>query len=364
MRNERQYGIEIIRVLSMGMVIGLHFFLNCSIPYLNNFSMNFCITWIGEAICYVSVDLFVLISGYFGVRSRSTNYRRIFSLMVITWFYSYLFLIIFALFIKSVSFKEFNISIFPLINGHYWFVTVYIMLMLFQSLLNKFYDFIISKKQYKWIILLVVLFCIIPTFFPLADANLKIVGGTNFLWFITLYIVGGIIYTFEKHIDRIFIKIKIICLIFAIIIPIVVKISIMYFWGRNAGGAMFYHHNSAFIFIASIMLFLLLKNLKLEKIFINRILVEISSSTFGIYLIHENIFVKKIIWEYIKKMQDLTSNFWSIFMIFWIVCIYIICFLIDYTRRKVFLYLNIENKVYSIIYKMYNYLRRKKYEGI
>ena len=82
--------------------------------------------------------------------------------------------------------------------------------------------------------------------------------------------------------------------------------------------------------------------------------------TFGIYLIHDNKFVRKNI---IKKMFIKLSNDLNISTIIYLIIIkgleiYIICFLIDFLRYKLFLLLKIRNFC-SLIEKKYSFSSKK-----
>lgn len=72
----------------------------------------------------IGVSLFALITGYFGVRF---SYRKVFSLMFKTWFYSLLFTVGFFL-MGMVSLRDLAATTIPL--SSHWYITAYIMLMM------------------------------------------------------------------------------------------------------------------------------------------------------------------------------------------------------------------------------------------
>ena len=65
MRKEKNMGIELLRIISMFMVIFLHI-LNFGINYqgLESFSANWYISWFLEGFCYCAVNIYAMISGY------------------------------------------------------------------------------------------------------------------------------------------------------------------------------------------------------------------------------------------------------------------------------------------------------------
>lgn len=65
----RSANIELLRILSMLMVLGLHSLdASGALKYLSG--VNYFAYWGLEAFCIVAVDCFVLISGYFMINSR------------------------------------------------------------------------------------------------------------------------------------------------------------------------------------------------------------------------------------------------------------------------------------------------------
>lgn len=350
MDDDRKYGFDVLRILSMIMVVGLHYFYNCTISEFNTFSFNFVIMWIVEAICYVSVDCYVLITGYFGIKSKSINFRRLLVLATTTWFYSWFFLIVMSkIGMVELSFSSINLSLFPLINGHYWFITVYIMLALFQPVLNALFTKMTSQKSYYWYILMLVLFCIIPTFFPKADANLKITGGTNILWFVSLYFTGGILSQIEKEGKEKTKTFLILNFLISIGVPVFVKVMAMWLFTIGQGGAVFYHHNSFFIFSAACSIFCLCKNIKIENNKIKSIIKCVSPACFGVYIIHENIFIKERLWSKIYELQNLMSPTWPLFMLGTIIGVFIVSCIVEKIRLVVFKTLKIDEKIYWFI---------------
>lgn len=66
---ERNANIELLRILSMTMVLVLHCLSwSGALEYLEG--INYWVYWWLEALCIVAVDVFVLISGYFMIKSR------------------------------------------------------------------------------------------------------------------------------------------------------------------------------------------------------------------------------------------------------------------------------------------------------
>ena len=62
------------------------------------------------------------------------------------------------------------------------------------------------------------------------------------------------------------------------------------------------------------------------------IILKISPLTFGIYLIHMNVYLAKLYWPRIIKFIDVNSLTVFIWYILCVIGIYIVCTIIDYIR--------------------------------
>lgn len=94
----------------------------------------------------------------------------------------------------------------------------------------------------------------------------------------------------------------------------------------------FLKRNSILTLITSVTIFLSFVNLKVKE---NKIINKIASTMLGVYIIHENVFVRKILWcKVFKSNLYVSSNFLIVNAIFSITFTMIICVLIDLIRQK------------------------------
>lgn len=199
----------------------------------------------------ISVNCFVLISGYFSINSKRVNYDRIIKIWLQTVFYSF----IVYLLLSISGIVPFNIttiikSILPISTGQYWFITVYIPLMLISPYISKL---IIENSQKDNIKILLILSLFTLTFisvkgqfFPLGKINTK---GMNLIWFIYLYIVGGYIRLYEPFIT----KTKLLCCLFIVLsVFLSIKATINHI---TIGVHTFYINYNEYTFILSVLFF-------------------------------------------------------------------------------------------------------------
>lgn len=192
MNKQRNSTLELLRIFSMIGVLGLHYLnkgigggLNTALP------SNVVLTHFLESLCITSVNVFVLISGYFMINQKTTGLRKAIELyLVLLCYYLSFYAIACALGETVFSWKELAYLIVPFARGDKWFLETYILLLLFAPFLN----ILISNLNKNTHILLggiwLIVFSVWPSFFPsppLADQGY---GITNF---VTLYLISSYI---------------------------------------------------------------------------------------------------------------------------------------------------------------------------
>lgn len=132
----------------------------------------------------VSVDVFVLISGWFGIRF---SLKKLSSLL-----FQVLFFVVVGGIICFDQLQHLSIGgilgAFVMGNSEYWFIKVYLLLMLFIPIINSYIENT-SKKQFKFVLLGGFAFLFFYGWlFP--DSTDWILHGYSFPCFVYLYILG------------------------------------------------------------------------------------------------------------------------------------------------------------------------------
>lgn len=119
----RDYGIELLRIISMCMIIMLHTLKRSGLLYIDC-SFRYGFVWFVEICCYCAVNCFVLISGYVSVHS-DFRISRIIILWIQVAFYNVGFEIIHQLHTSAFELEKIVISFFPVITKSHWFFTCF-----------------------------------------------------------------------------------------------------------------------------------------------------------------------------------------------------------------------------------------------
>ena len=341
---DRQLNMEILRVVSMLMIITLHFLDKGGIlkDFAEAHSLPDNLAWLIEAFCMVSVNLYVLISGYFLCKS-TFKLKKSVMLWIQILLYSWIIFAVFAIVKRgSLSFENGIYDIIPLIlpvtGNHYWFATIYMLLYLFFPFINMGIDAMDKNMHKKACILLLVVFSVwntvLPFTIPVTDHE-----GMDICWFVVLYVIAAFIRKYPEEIKGSkfkYLAIYIACpvLIFAFGKGLIFADS---FLGKLGGYATnFYPYNSFFTAIGSIALFIFFAKSEIKaKGFVSKVILFMSAGTFGVYLIHEHRLMR---YEWPKWLNTSAHSGKLTFIPYGILCILIVFaagIIIDGLRRLI-----------------------------
>ena len=332
MKKEKNVNIEILRIVSMIMILILHFFYHGNILNEMPKKINLlCVSTISvEVLCIVTVNIFILISGYFLCKSKF-DINKIIKLYGEIFVYSLIIGFILLLTNKiELNIKNLIYIFFPFITQRYWFFNAYILLILLFPFLNVLINNI-SKEKFK--LLLIILF-IINSILPIGINNSVSLNSANSLyWFLNLYLMGSYI-----RINKINFKKK--CFVYGYIAinVLYIIISIIVFKIGGVSKLMYIlKYNLPFAYISSVLLFLIVLNTDFKvNDKIKKIIMFFSSSTFAVYIIHENPFVRNLLWNEMLNTSKFYFKYGYIYMIVVLLIIYICCTLIDKIMKCIY----------------------------
>ncbi|MGE5401320.1 MAG: acyltransferase [Bacteroidota bacterium] len=330
----RDANIELLRIIAMLMIVALHYLAHGEGLVGNQpFSFNWTFAWALEAVCIVAVNCYVLISGYFLVTSQF-KIKKLIRLWIQVLFYSItIYLVLIALGLEPFTIKHLAMACVPVLTNQYWFVTVYLALYIVSPFLNILIH-ALSRKQFQN--LLIILFTVLslwPTVLPFGF-SLDKTNGLSIIQFIFLYFIASYIRLYWNHNIRSGYYLGTYILLTVIIAASKFILTLL---GFRALSGMFFEFNSVTVILSSVMLFMYFRNVSIKSTVMKKIFCSVSALTFGVYLIHEDIFLRGILYKNVLH-TDLyinTSNFIPVSIIT-ITGIFTLCICIDYTRRQLF----------------------------
>lgn len=310
MNDTRSSNFELIRIIAMFLIVIGHILGH---GFKNNLS-------IAESIypfTVIGVNLFVFITGYFGINFK---WKSLINLIGITIFYSFLsFICSILLFNETIlPIKVINLFLPISHNGYYWFISAYI----FLYLLSPIFTIALRRLTDKQLIVLIIILTYINCGSGWLFNNSINLNGYNTMQFIYIYILG---YSLSKF--KVPYKLKqyhwiIIYLTFTIINPIIFETH----------PSKILRYNNPLVIIAAISLLSFICSYSFKSKSIN----FIASCTLPIYLLQDG-----MLGQHIYKLQ---YSFWqiyqdniSIMIAFVLLCtigFFIVAMIIEPIRKK------------------------------
>lgn len=366
---ERKSNIELLRIVAMLSIILHHAIIHgifggtwsfpteASREVFQNGTFIYEILYFGGKF---GVHVFVMITGYF-MTSSSISAKSIlkFWVPVFTWSIIFLFLVLLGMpSEETVSLTEIVKSIFPTIFNRYWFAQSYLILYLLIPVLNAIHKGLSQKVRVYLILFLFITMIVIPTF-----TGRYLIGNNPVPLFILLYYIGASVKDFEKWISK---RQR----IFKIMLPLSFVIYVFSVFSLNIIGLSLKSANilthatilgsqySLIELLFSISVFVLFTQLKISN---SRLINITASSTFGIYLIHDNYFFRSTLWESItniNKLLDMNQFAALGKLLIYVSIIFIVCSLIEqlrsYIMKKPTVFLG--SKFEQVLKKIQNYI--------
>ena len=187
-KRERNYGIDLLRLVSMLFVVLLHSLLFGGV--LNGAGDCYEAAWLLEVFAFGAVDIFGIISGFVGYREEKKPFKL--KPFISIWgqglFYSIAILAIVAIFNRGIITKTDVITnLSPVFHNTYWYLTAYLFLLLVMPLLNAWVREL-TKEQCRrcvWALIALVTLLSFKDLFGLS-------GGYSAVWLMILYLIGAL----------------------------------------------------------------------------------------------------------------------------------------------------------------------------
>jgi len=193
--DKRNYGVDLLRMVSMFMVLILHILgAGGILGAAEQGSANYQIAWLLETAAYGAVNCYALISGFVGAGGKH-RYANI----AVLWLQVVLYSVGIHLIFMIAGFSPWDgtallRAFFPVLNNYGWYFTCYFALFFFMPLLNHAVS-TMKERDLKALCLAVFLL------FSLLGAASKsdifqLHDGYSVLWLGALYLLGGCIRRF------------------------------------------------------------------------------------------------------------------------------------------------------------------------
>lgn len=301
----RKSNIELLRIIAMLMIIAHHFaFYNgYATAYILN-SANGLWLQMMRSGGKIGVSIFVMISGYFLVNSSGFKISKLMKLWLQVLFYSVLCYLTASLAQGhfDLSFQTIISTLMPLTYNRWWFASTYVILFIFSPFLNIMLHALSRKAYLGMLLVMLILWYAVPTFL------LQSLQQNELIWFVFLYCLAGYI---RLHGMKLFKHNYSYWLAFGIA-AIVNFILRVLFMKQGIANKTFSDYASDFtdlnkipILIVSVLLFLAFLHTEMKP---RKWINTIASTAFGVYLIHEDPFIRQWLTDNVYKRVNVMSN--------------------------------------------------------
>lgn len=344
---KRNYGIDLLRLVSMFMVVLLHVLYQGGIlTSVHDLTFKGELLWSAEIVCYCAVNCFALISGYVGLFSRNKK-SGIINIWIQVIFYSVGIKLIETVLLlamgKEIAIKSILTSFFPLIYDTNWYFTAYFCLFFFVP----FYNHIINtmeRKQVKGLIAVIIaLFSIVGTIKPNRSWGVEL--GYSFVWLSSMYIIGAYIAKY-KPFENISKKKSLAFFLGSVLLTIISREALLFITLKMKGtpylGLYFVTYTSPLMIIAAVSLLNVFSKIEIDGIG-KKIIAFLAPTAFGVYIIHTNpVIFDRLLFNRFDFIVQYNAFVVLAFAIGASVAVFLACALVDKLRILLFKLLRID----------------------
>lgn len=342
---DRKSNFELMRLVSMFFIVIWHVMVHGKI-FDDVKEPLILISNVITGIIIVHVNSLVFLTGYFGSEKKDINWGKNIKLLGTTWFYKVGILFVFLNWnlypIHQVEILE---EILPLDINNYWFINYYLVLSFLSPYLNKVIEKLEEKDFQKFLGMLFLLFSIIPA---ITNGRTIMNNGYTLMNLLLMYYLGAYFNKYpiltNYHFKMLSVKQLrrlLLCVFFAVVF---IRLGFLYFADRllfvptkeiNWFGKIlqndFFRYSSPLVIIQSCCYCLWFECLNLKSKFIN----FCAKSTLGIYLFHDNHFLRLKIYKWLK-VKSVPSTLGTLkVLLLSSITIYIVSFLVETFRRLI-----------------------------
>lgn len=335
-KNIRKSNIELLRIVGILQIISFHYVYKGGFQF-ESFTLNKFIVKIFWMFGELGVNLFILITGYFMIHS-SFQVKKCIKLILQVNFYMILSIgiaCVLGIYDYDINIKQIINWLFPVIRNRYWFITAYILIYILSPYMNMFAKMLSQQVYIKFILLVLCIWCIVPTIFGvLTNDTESLLFYTRLLWLSIVYFIGAYIrlYSFRLIKSRRNSSLLSIISFGAIICSILVieGFSKIFAVIGLYESAYFWQPNTIPMFLLSIGVFGIFLNMNIPN---NKLINKLASTTLGIYLLHDGELSAWLWDELFCNASHQDSKFLVIYIIGTTIIIFMVGACIDLCRQ-------------------------------
>lgn len=258
-KKERDSGLELLRILAIVLIFWMH---GASSYSNNNLSAWLCI--VIESVGNIGVALFILITGYFGIRFKP---KKLVQLEFMILFYCWSGLALRFVWGEAQLYcgSQLLSYLFPIIGRFSWYFTCYFALALLSPFINEYVEKADQKTFQRLLLTMLVVFSGITTFFFF---DITQDGGKGIVNMTLLYLIGRYIRMYKDQ--AAYNRTKLLGIYTAVTAACIALNGALYVVTGTVQNR-FARDNTLFTITEAVCIFLIFKEIHFQSPFINRV---------------------------------------------------------------------------------------------
>ncbi len=291
----RNYGIDLLKVIAMLMVICGHLLVHGG-GYAGSspLTLRFEAVSVIHAFTFSCVDVYVMLAGFLH-QNRRTRPEAPIGLWFTAVFYSVLCPAVLKLCGVEIGVSDILKGFLPVTTEQSWFFSAFFVLFFLMPALNR----VVEDRRLARVTLAGALFCF--SLLPILARNVELFGlsgGYSLLWFMVLYLCGACLgrwgppaWLTQRRAVLLFVLSLLLTVFAGNLLYLLRDTPVGRIWPRN----FFYNHTSPAVLLCSACLVCIFSRTEVRSEKLRRALQTLASCTFGVYLLHDNLFVRDLL---------------------------------------------------------------------
>ncbi len=284
---KRNLGIDLLKLLSMYMVVILHILSYSGL--LEQTLPGGDALWLLEMAAYSAVNLFAMTTGFL-MADRPFRYRKFLVLWVQVLFWSVLGTVVLSLIFPSAfGIRVAITTLFPVTFLNYWYFTAYAGMFFFIPFFNRLIESLSRRNHFRLILTCLLVFSVLPT--VRCDDIFFTKFGYSALWLSVMYLIGAYIRKYPVA-EKIRKRTSVLVYLGSVLVSWGFKIVVEFAMGKlgihtevEYAKALF-QYTSPTVVLAAVALFVLFLRLPIPEKSVWAKIARLSPYAFGVYLIH------------------------------------------------------------------------------
>ena len=365
----RNYGIDLLRIVSMIMIVFLHLVSHSdlmeSIGFLSTKyeAVRFVDTFMGCA-----VDSFALISGFVGYGHKFKYSKLIYLWFEVVFYGLGITLITKAISPESVSGSSILSNCFPVLFCNNWYFASYFCMAFFVPAFNFLIEKMSFRKMSCLIVVSIGLFSVMQNLpvnrFMYGDIFCTM-SGYSPLWLSVLYILGAYLHKYKVHHRKpiFYFIMYFVSSLATFIYKAGIEVVWYYIFGSKLNNITDY--TTPTVLLSAIFLVLFFSSITITDKKTIALISFFAPASFGVLLIHENGYLQPLLYGNLNVFYGFNTALLIVILLGLALTIWLICSLIDKLRFVLFKLLRVmklccflENWYYKILDRVLNAVQK------